>query len=34
MAILKKLDHINVLRLYEIIDDNTDDKLYLVTELV
>lgn len=34
MAILKKLDHPNVLRLYEVIDDNTDDKLYLVTELV
>eukprot|EP00347_Sterkiella_histriomuscorum_P020907 403336004 len=34
MAILKKLDHPNVLALYEIINDQTTDKLYFVTEIV
>lgn len=34
MAILKKLDHPNVLRCIEIIDDNSVNKLYLITEWV
>jgi [calcium/calmodulin-dependent protein kinase] kinase len=34
MGILKKLDHPNIVRLYEIIDDPDDDKLYIITELV
>ena len=34
IAILKKLDHPNIVRLYETIDDPTHDKLYLITELV
>ena len=34
MAILKKLDHPNVLSLIEIIDDPSLNKLYIVTELV
>ena len=33
MAVLKKLSHPNVLCLYEIIDDNSINKLYLITEL-
>ena len=34
MAILKKLDHPNVLRCAEIIDDNSSNKLFLITEWV
>ena len=34
MAILKKLDHPNVLRTYEIMDDPQCDKLYIVTEFI
>ena len=34
MAILKKLDHENVLRLYEIIDDPNSNKLYIVTDYI
>jgi serine/threonine protein kinase len=34
MAILKKLDHPNIVKLFEIIDDPTHDKLYLITEHV
>jgi len=33
MAIMKKLDHPFILKLYEIIDDPTEKKLYLITEL-
>jgi len=34
MAIMKKLDHPNVLRLFEIIDNPQESKLYLITEFV
>lgn len=34
LAIWKKLDHENVVSLYEIIDDPEKDKLYMVSELV
>ena len=34
MAIMKKLDHPYILKLYEIIDDPKDKKLYLIIELV
>ena len=34
IAILKKLDHPNIVRLYETIDDPAHDKLYLITEFV
>ncbi len=34
MAILKMLDHPNIVRLFETIDDPSNDKLYLVTEFV
>ena len=34
MAIMKKLDHPYVLKLYEIIDDPENQKLYLIIELV
>lgn len=34
IAVLKKLDHPNIVRLFEIIDDPKHDKLYLITELV
>lgn len=30
--ILKQLAHLNIIRLYEVIDDPNDDKLYLVLE--
>lgn len=33
MAVLKKLNHPNVLQLYEIIDDSSINKLYLITEI-
>ncbi|KAJ3161718.1 hypothetical protein HDU86_006488 [Geranomyces michiganensis] len=33
MAILKKLDHPNVVRLYEVLDDPEQDSLYMVFEL-
>ncbi|KAJ3157849.1 hypothetical protein HDU89_000228 [Geranomyces variabilis] len=33
MAILKKLDHPNVVRLYEVLDDPDQDSLYMVFEL-
>ncbi|XP_031570435.1 calcium/calmodulin-dependent protein kinase kinase 1-like isoform X2 [Actinia tenebrosa] len=34
IAILKKVDHPNVVRLYEVLDDPAEDNLYLVFELV
>jgi serine/threonine protein kinase len=34
MAIMKKLDHPNIIKLFEIIDDPNDSKLYLITEFV
>lgn len=34
MAIMKKLDHPYILKLYEIIDDPTEKKLYLITDFV
>lgn len=34
MAIMKKLDHPYIVKLYEIIDDPKEKKLYLITELV
>lgn len=34
LAIWKKLDHPNVVSLFEIIDDPEKDKLYMVSELV
>lgn len=34
MAIMKKLDHPYILKLYEIIDDPTEQKLYLITDFV
>ncbi|XP_028396696.1 calcium/calmodulin-dependent protein kinase kinase 2-like isoform X2 [Dendronephthya gigantea] len=34
IAILKKVDHPNIVRLYEVLDDPSDDNLYLVFELV
>ena len=32
IAIMKKLDHPNVLKLYEVIDDPSNDKLYMVLD--
>jgi [calcium/calmodulin-dependent protein kinase] kinase len=34
IAILKKLDHPNVLTLYEIIDDPNIEKLYIITDFI
>jgi [calcium/calmodulin-dependent protein kinase] kinase len=34
MAVMKKLAHPNICKLYEIIDDPQDDKLYLIMEYV
>ena len=34
MAIMKKLDHPHIVKLYEIIDDPKEKKLYLITEFV
>lgn len=34
MAVMKQMDHPNVLRLFEIIDDPNEHKLYLITEFV
>ena len=34
IAILKKLNHPNIVKLYEIIDDPKHDKLYLITEFI
>jgi serine/threonine protein kinase len=34
VAIMKKLDHPNLVRLVEILDDNQYDKLFLVMEYV
>ena len=34
MAIMKKLDHPRILKLFEIIDDPNEKKLYLITEFV
>ena len=33
IAIMKKLDHPNVIKLYEVIDDPESDKLYLSIKL-
>ncbi|KAG0233122.1 hypothetical protein BGW42_007710 [Actinomortierella wolfii] len=33
IAILKKLNHINIVKLYEVLDDATDDSMYMVFEL-
>jgi len=30
---MKKLDHENIIRLYEVIDDKENDKLYMVMQL-
>ena len=34
IAILKKMDHENIVKLFEVIDDPENDKLYLIMELV
>lgn len=34
IAVLKMLDHPNIVRLYETIDDPAHDKLFLITEFV
>lgn len=34
MAIMKKLDHPNVVKLLEIIDNPLESKVYLITEFV
>ncbi|KAF9166159.1 hypothetical protein DFQ26_008565 [Actinomortierella ambigua] len=33
IAILKKLNHINIVKLYEVLDDATDDSMYMVFEM-
>jgi [calcium/calmodulin-dependent protein kinase] kinase len=32
IAVMKKLTHTNVLRLYEVIDDEEEDKLYMIMD--
>ena len=32
IAVLKRLDHTNIIRLHEIIDDPDEDKIYLITD--
>jgi len=34
IAIMKKLDHSNIVKLYEVLDDPTVDKLYIIMEYV
>lgn len=34
MAIMKKLDHPHLVKLYEVIDDPKEKKIYLITELI
>lgn len=34
IAILKKMDHPNAVKLIEVIDDSSEDKLYMVIELM
>lgn len=34
IAIMKKLDHENIVKLYEVLDDPSVDKLYIVMEYV
>lgn len=34
IAVLKKLDHPNVVKLFEVLDDPMEDSLYMVFELV
>ncbi|KAF9973275.1 hypothetical protein BGZ73_003474 [Actinomortierella ambigua] len=33
VAILKKLNHVNIVKLYEVLDDATDDSMYMVFEM-
>ncbi len=32
IAIMKKLNHPNIIRLHEVIDDNEEDKIYMVMD--
>lgn len=34
MAIMKKLDHPYLVKLFEVIDDPQEKKIYLITELI
>ena len=34
IAILKKMDHPNTVKLHEVIDDSSEEKLYMVIELM